>query len=292
MIVKVPIKTPFFDTKGEVDRVWQIFFQGLANADPLASTHADRIHTLDGKLDKNPPSRQAPGTLLRETDRTVTYRVHEDSVTGARSWVYDSGTMQGTLSPDLKPTGLGTDDTGFLFWSTDYEHLYRWTGAAWDYAPGDQGSGFIQLDTAAPTTGVWALADGSGTTRSTATGTLSAFTTPDLTGQFIKGGTYTGSTVSAAIPGITGSTGDESAHTHTIDHDHPSESSGGPSGTTVVQSGTGTTVASSSHGHTTDLAALTGASGAGSAHHHGVGTLALAGAAEPAHVLLAPYFRR
>lgn len=37
----------------------------------------------------------------------------------------------GTLSPDQKPTGLTTDQTGVLFHSTDFDRWYRWTGTGW-----------------------------------------------------------------------------------------------------------------------------------------------------------------
>lgn len=40
------------------------------------------------------------------------------------------GPTQGTLSPDTKPV-LGGGDTGTLFYSTDYNRLYRWSGSAW-----------------------------------------------------------------------------------------------------------------------------------------------------------------
>jgi len=40
------------------------------------------------------------------------------------------GPTQGTLSPDTKPV-LGMGDAGVLFYSTDFNRLYRWSGAAW-----------------------------------------------------------------------------------------------------------------------------------------------------------------
>jgi hypothetical protein len=39
--------------------------------------------------------------------------------------------MAGTLSPDQRPAGLGTADTGFRFQTTDTLELYRWNGTAW-----------------------------------------------------------------------------------------------------------------------------------------------------------------
>lgn len=60
----------------------------------------------------------------------------------------------------------------------------------------------------------------------------------------------------------------ESAHTHSIDHDHPSFSSAAPTaggaGVTTVVLGPNMT----SHTHTLDLPNFTGTSGAGTSHNH------------------------
>jgi len=46
-------------------------------------------------------------------------------------WVYVAGTMTGTISPDQRPTGLGVNDTGFRFETTDGTQFYRWSGTVW-----------------------------------------------------------------------------------------------------------------------------------------------------------------
>lgn len=46
------------------------------------------------------------------------------------------GPMRGTLSPNQKPAGMGANDAGFLFYSTDFDRVYRFTGAGWQDAPG------------------------------------------------------------------------------------------------------------------------------------------------------------
>lgn len=60
----------------------------------------------------------------------------------------------------------------------------------------------------------------------------------------------------------------EAAHTHSIDHDHPSFTSGAPSntGASVLLNALGPN--HSTHSHTLDLPNLTGTSGAGSSHNH------------------------
>jgi hypothetical protein len=60
------------------------------------------------------------------------------------------------------PSDLSTHDSGLLVWVVDYNHLIRWSGAAWEWAPGEVGSGFIRdfLATPGPE---WVLCDGSAT---------------------------------------------------------------------------------------------------------------------------------
>jgi hypothetical protein len=78
-------------------------------------------HAARPPADERTPSR----TLYVETDRTVLYQNQNNA------WVYVAGTMWGTISPDQRPAGLGTNDDGFLFETTDSYELYRWTGSAW-----------------------------------------------------------------------------------------------------------------------------------------------------------------
>jgi hypothetical protein len=228
------------------------------------------------------------GLLFYATDYLHTWRW-----TGS-AWEISSGTMRGTLDPDEKPSDLDTEDEGFLFYSTDFEHTFRWDGSAWEFAPGDPGTGLIGWFTTAPSAGRWQICDGTaGVAVCTPTGGTTTFTAPNLIGAYIKGAAagYTGAQVAAVAPGLTGETADEDAHTHDIDHNHPSQATGAPSATTSVQSGGGATVASSTHGHDVDLPAFSGASGAGSAHKHGVGTLEVDDTGEPAHMLAIPYIR-
>src|SRR6516162_7421001 len=47
-------------------------------------------------------------------------------------WHYIAGTMWGTLNPDQRPTGLGPNDTGLSFRTTDQPaQQFLWSGSAW-----------------------------------------------------------------------------------------------------------------------------------------------------------------
>ncbi len=51
---------------------------------------------------------------------------------------------------------------GSLVEVTDYQHVLRWTGSAYEWGPGESGSGMIQFFDAAPTGVGWKLIDGLG----------------------------------------------------------------------------------------------------------------------------------
>lgn len=57
---------------------------------------------------------------------------------------------------------LGTEDAGLQLWVTGFDHLLRWSGTGWAWAPGDPESGFyVEFETGAePTAAHWQLADG------------------------------------------------------------------------------------------------------------------------------------
>lgn len=137
------------------------------------------------------------------------------------------GPMRGTISPDQKPS-LTANDVGFLFYSTDFDRVYRWDGAAWADAPGQPTRGQIAyfVDNLLPGTG-WQLCDGTATTRSTATGGTAAYTVPDLT------------TTNALLRSVSGATGGTGG----------SATSGTNSASQEVQVGVGVTVAAHTHTH-------------------------------------------
>jgi hypothetical protein len=71
------------------------------------------------------------GALWMETDRNnVVYQAQ--TVAGSPAWVYVTGTMWGTFSPDQRPADLGGNDAGFDFRTTVApSREFRWSGSAW-----------------------------------------------------------------------------------------------------------------------------------------------------------------
>jgi hypothetical protein len=196
------------------------------------------------------------------------------SGTNARIWKYISGTMRAALSGI--PTDLTSKDEGFLFYSTDYYRTWRRTSSAWEYAPGERAHKEITLYPGTVPSG-WAVCDGSSVTITTSAAGTTSFTTPDLTGQFIRGGTYSGSVVAAVGAGLTGDIDAESSHTH----DQGTLAAAAAVGSTDVTGGA-VPVSATAHTH-----AIVGSTGAGSAHTH-THDLAVDDTGEPVHLLLLP----
>ena len=157
----------------------------------ITDTHANRITA----------SAYSAGSFYYETDRNALYICQLSGST--QTWQWCAGTMRGTLSPDLKPGDLGAADAGFRFYATDYFHLYRWTGAAWEFGEADGGSQFIVVGATgtAPTGGLWQVCDGTAVNCAQANGTLASVTTPNLAGDvFIRGAAAQSAQVAAAVP--------------------------------------------------------------------------------------------
>lgn len=83
-------------------------------------THANRLVIY--------PTPTVIGAAFWETDRTVAYIGISSS--GALVWRYAAGCYVATFAS--RPADLGTNDSGFLFYATDLDTIYIWTGAAYD----------------------------------------------------------------------------------------------------------------------------------------------------------------
>jgi hypothetical protein len=165
------------------------------------------------------------------------------------------------------PTGLTLADAGYLFEATDFKRVFRWTGTAWEYAPGQPIKGEIVASDADPLTG-WALCDGSVVTRTKPDATTESFTTPNLVGRYPKGvSTYTGVAGAAVAPGVTGTIDPAGAHSH-----------GGVTGpsTTSVAITVGGAGSAAVHPHTHVISAELD-------HVHGVSGLTADNTGEPPH---------
>lgn len=58
-----------------------------------------------------------------------------------------------------QPT-LGPTDAGYIGLETQFGHLLRWTGTAWEFAPGDGGNGYLLGFPVAPQAVGYGLCDG------------------------------------------------------------------------------------------------------------------------------------
>jgi hypothetical protein len=189
-------------------------------------THANRLLNYI-------PNQYQPGALFYETDREALY------VTGLMSgmtvWLFAAGTFSAARASF--PSDLGVNDAGFLFYIDDYAHFARWDGTAWRLTDG--GGGYFVGSAIALGTG-YQLCDGTTTdyvVDNTTNLAVSSFTTPNLAGNpntYMGSGTYTGTINSLTLPIFTG----------TLD-----VTGGDLQAGTVVQSGTGTTVATTPHDH-------------------------------------------
>jgi hypothetical protein len=198
------------------------------------------------------------------------------------------GVLVGTLA--AQPS-FGVSDAGKLYMVSDYGHLVRWTGTAWEFAHGDPQNGFFEVRAFAPQGVGWQLCDGSATDYLTVGGvtlTATPFTTPNaVAGTFLKAlAVYTGAIDAAVAPGLSGSTQsvapDVAGNTEFVNVNFLLE--------TVDNNLDGSTVqvnATASYGHSHADGTLAAAS-----HAHGLGTIAADAAARPPSLGGLLYFRR
>lgn len=182
------------------------------------------------------------------------------------------GLSSGSLAE--QPTGLGPDDKGLLYYvDAPYGHCCRWTGAVWEFTPGDPGNGFFAPRAFAPQENFWTECNGAATDYlrvGGATLDVQGFTTPNLVGaaSYFKsasaydgivlpptGAPVTGTPGLSGAPGVAGSTAAGGTHGHT-------GSTNATGGHTHPGSGTNATGAHSHGGNT----------GATGVHAHGIST--------------------
>lgn len=176
-----------------------------------------------------------------------------------------------------QPT-LAAGDAGYLGWLSDYKHVVRWTGSAWEFF-GDSSNGFFADFAIVPQAGSWQLCDGTTTTYLTlgATLTETSFATPNLTGSpaYKKtAGAYTGTIAAksgATDSGTTDASGAGTAIAHTTTPVIVDTNGGGAT----------VTVSGFTSGNVIDNGVQT----------HGVPGLGV-GSIDMAHLDVLPYFRR
>ena len=142
-----------------------------------------------GSSPVNPPASTPPGTFQPVTAQPV----------------YTQSTQSNLAA--LAAT-LGASNAGLLVWVTDYNHVLEWTGSAYQWGPGENGSAFFQGFAVAPTGNGWHACDGSFVNYLKSDGTLGGSTLPDTAGSaaYMKFGSAYNSTIQVAdAPVFTGS---------------------------------------------------------------------------------------
>ena len=194
-----------------------------------------------------PPGQYAEGTIALRGFGSLGEVIYFQ-VGGA--WVPVSGVLSGTQAN--LPTILGSGDVGIEYQVTDYNHTLIWNGTGWGWAPGDSGSGYMQLFEVDPFPhSGWHLYDGSVVNYLKFDGTLGMITLPDLTSSssneaFLVAGAPNDGPNPAVAPTASGGGGSVGTNTTGLTVGATANDSG--SGT-IVQSGTGTTVAAHTHTH-------------------------------------------
>jgi hypothetical protein len=232
----------------------------------MTGTHAQRI--------ARPVATK--GTLYVETDRgSIVY------LSNGKVWQYLNGTWAAGFTS--LPADLGVNDYGFLFQDTTHWRIFQWaaTGGApavtspgWRRAPGELPTATIAV---LPYGGGqmavgWALCTGTlGVSITQDDASAVATNVPNIIGAFPKGGTvgtYSVTPVAASVPTISGHTELASAVLPTVASAAGIAAIAGTTGVDntagqIVQSGTGITVASHTHGHSAGTIADAG-------HQHNV----------------------
>lgn len=176
---------------------------------------------------------------------------------------------------------LKAGDEGLLVEVTDYAHILRWTGSAWEWGPGETGGGYVQAFAVDPTGAGWQLCDGSTVDYLKSDGTTDSYTAPDLVSSaadaaYLKLGDPVSGPNAATAPGFTG--GSLSTELTGIN-----ATTGPPVGTTNVTAGA-VAVASSAHTHAIGIT--------DPGHTHTIGAGSVDDTGEPRNMVLRPFFRR
>lgn len=177
---------------------------------------------------------------------------------------------------------LKSNEAGLLVEVTDYRHILRWTGSAWEWGPGEDGRhDIVALPVDPDSTVGWQLCDGTATTYLKGDGTTGSYTTPNLvsTPAYLKLGTPVTGINAAVAPSFSGSATDPASTGITA----TTAASG--SGNIIFPSGAGVLVTLDSLGHTHPVTITD------PTHDHTLsGSVGDDG--EPANIVMRPWFRR
>jgi hypothetical protein len=221
ILITLPPFTNLLDARNLTQRAVQDAVDKLQAQPPITDF---KQHRLLGVVDPQAPDDAATKQYVDKSIASVVAGDIDSGALGGSASVV--GVTQATIPPSTS--------TGTILWVSDYNHLIRWSGTAWQMVDG--GNGQIAFFTADPGLG-WHLCDGSTVNFLNADCvSLGTIILPDLrtTGAtFLKTGTtYTGNVVTRTAP-----------------------TNGTPSTTTTFTQGAGAnvTVASQTHVHTISL---------------------------------------
>ena len=127
------------------------------------------------------PATVVDGTTFWNTSRTVLY------VVSNHSWRYVAGIYRVSTIADA-PADLTLGDADFRMHVASSNHILRWTGTAWEFAPEDDGNGYyVSFGIAPPVTG-WVVCDGNATTYLLPGVSLTevSFTLPTVANQYFR----------------------------------------------------------------------------------------------------------
>ena len=275
------LRTRQLVSRGDVDgmimaRMTMILAAGDDRPTPMGMRPWSEFQIIQGLRASRTAAAQFYPAFFIETDSGSSL-VYYTSAAGV--WTYLTGEYRSTLAGIL--TGLGTADAGLKQVVTDYSHTLRWTGSAWEWNDGDDGSDFYRLYESAPAgygANAWALCDGSTVARLNSDGTTGNITLDDVTtARYLKGG-LTSAAVAAAgglTTSVSGGTpaGTVSAPTFTGDPVAAASTDGTPDLVAPDLTGTGVSPVTTATG-TNSAPTFTGSALAG--HDHGPNTLELA----------------
>ena len=127
-----------------------------------------------------PPAQNYPGVdQVQDSAAKAAFRFVWDRIASVVAQTF--GPTQGTLLPSTLPQNLGIRDVGFIFYATDFNRRYQWTGTAWTDDPASperyEVTKFLFDREPQPLTG-WARCDGSTVNFSTAAAGVEKIATP------------------------------------------------------------------------------------------------------------------
>lgn len=156
------------------------------------------------------------GLSLNTSKSTTTYLMFQINAAGTHAdimfWggatgvnlVYSTQAALATLAGTLTAA-----NAGLLVCVTDYAHILEWTGTAWEWGPGESGSGYFADFAVAPTAAGWHACDGSTVAYLKSDGTTANATLPNTVGTAAyreSAAAYASAITAKVVPTISGHT--------------------------------------------------------------------------------------